>query len=146
VSWRRGIELGLAALLALLLGLDLAWPPPLPKDDGRALVVLAADGRTPLRAWPGADGAWRQPDHDAGRGLAALSAGAARFRGPGYFRWHPGVNPFALLRAGWQWAASGRMVSGGSTLTMQVARILEPTGRSTGRAPKLRQVAAGAAA
>ena len=32
----------------------------------------------------------------------------------------------ALLRAAWQWASSGRVVSGGSTLTMQVARILEP--------------------
>jgi penicillin-binding protein 1C len=39
---------------------------------------------------------------------------------------HPGVNPWALARAAWQWFRAGRIVSGGSTLTMQVARILEP--------------------
>jgi penicillin-binding protein 1C len=58
-----------------------------------------------------------------------------------WFAWHPGVNPAALLRAAWQWAVHGRIVSGGSTLTMQVARILEPqhAGRSIGA--KLRQIA-----
>ena len=35
-----------------------------------------------------------------------------------------------MLRAAWQWAANGRVVSGGSTLTMQVARILEPHSRT----------------
>ena len=50
------------------------------------------------------------------------------------------MNPAALVRAAWQWAAHGRIVSGGSTLTMQVARILEPqhAGRNIGA--KLRQI------
>ena len=30
---------------------------------------------------------------------------------------------FAMLRAAWQWSANGRIVSGGSTLSMQVARV-----------------------
>ncbi|MDP1705832.1 MAG: penicillin-binding protein 1C, partial [Sulfurimicrobium sp.] len=55
------------------------------------------------------------------------------------FRWHPGVNPVALLRAGWQWLRHGRIVSGGSTLSMQVARILEPSPRTL--AGKARQIA-----
>ncbi|MCP6582583.1 transglycosylase domain-containing protein, partial [Klebsiella pneumoniae] len=38
----------------------------------------------------------------------------------------PGVNPFAVLRAVWQDLTSGRVISGGSTLTMQVARLLDP--------------------
>jgi penicillin-binding protein 1C len=42
------------------------------------------------------------------------------------FAHHPGVDPLALLRAAGQMALSGRVVSGGSTLTMQVARLLEP--------------------
>jgi penicillin-binding protein 1C len=46
-----------------------------------------------------------------------------------HFRRHPGVNPLALARAGWQAAASGSVVSGGSTITMQVARALR--GRSS---------------
>ena len=39
---------------------------------------------------------------------------------------HRGVDPLALARAAWQALRNGRIVSGGSTLTMQVARLLEP--------------------
>ncbi len=46
------------------------------------------------------------------------------------FRTHPGIDPLALGRAAWQLGRSGRIVSGGSTLTMQVARLLEPHPRS----------------
>jgi penicillin-binding protein 1C len=46
------------------------------------------------------------------------------------FRWHPGVNPLALVRAGWQWMANRHIVSGGSTITMQVARIIDPQPRT----------------
>ena len=55
------------------------------------------------------------------------------------FYHHDGVDPRALLRAAWQSVAEGRVTSGASTLTMQVARLLEDsgTGRLTG---KLRQM------
>src|SRR2546430_13622335 len=40
------------------------------------------------------------------------------------FRLHPGVNPLALLRGGWRtYVARGRR-EGGSTITMQLARLL----------------------
>ncbi len=39
---------------------------------------------------------------------------------------HHGVDPLALARAAFQLVANGRIVSGGSTLTMQVARLIEP--------------------
>jgi len=39
-----------------------------------------------------------------------------------HYRWHPGVNPVALLRATWQ-AATGHPSGGASTITMQVARL-----------------------
>ena len=42
------------------------------------------------------------------------------------FRSHPGVDPLAMARAALQFVTSGRIVSGGSTITMQVARLLEP--------------------
>ena len=55
------------------------------------------------------------------------------------FRSHAGVDPLALVRATGQAIRHGRIVSGGSTLTMQVARLLEETG--TGAWPgKLRQM------
>ncbi|HET9643168.1 MAG TPA: transglycosylase domain-containing protein, partial [Burkholderiaceae bacterium] len=122
MSTRRRIEIVLAGLLLLLLALDQAFAPPVPADD-RGTVVLARDG-TPLRTWPGTDGVWRHsvtPEEVSPLYLDALLAYEDR-----WFYWHPGVNPFALGRASWQWLRQGRVVSGGSTLTMQVARMLDP--------------------
>ncbi|MDK3071517.1 penicillin-binding protein 1C [Sedimentitalea sp. JM2-8] len=52
---------------------------------------------------------------------------------------HAGIDPLAMLRAAGQAVGNGRAVSGGSTLTMQVARLLEDG--STGKwAGKLRQI------
>ena len=48
------------------------------------------------------------------------------------FREHPGVDPFAMLRAAYQMAVKARVVSGASTITMQVARLLEPRERTLG--------------
>ncbi|MDD9194241.1 penicillin-binding protein 1C [Aliivibrio sp. S3MY1] len=47
-----------------------------------------------------------------------------------YFYYHPGVNPFSLIRAMAQHAVYGEVISGGSTLTMQVARMFYPYKRS----------------
>jgi penicillin-binding protein 1C len=47
-----------------------------------------------------------------------------------WFRFHPGVNPVALTRALWQNIRSGKRVSGASTITMQVIRMLEPRERT----------------
>ncbi|MFT7722173.1 MAG: penicillin-binding protein 1C [Roseateles sp.] len=134
----RRAELALAGLLLLVLALDLAFPLPRPAATSPTLTVLAADG-TPLRSWAGDDGAQRQPttpDALSPRYLEALLAYEDRA-----FYWHPGVNPVALARAAWQWARQGRIVSGGSTLTMQVARLVD--GRAAGRSipAKLRQIA-----
>ena len=43
---------------------------------------------------------------------------------------HPGVDPLAIARATWQNLRERRVVSGGSTLTMQLARLLRPRPRS----------------
>ena len=133
----RRLRLALAAALALLLLADQLFPPPLPgRAAPHAQVVLARDG-TPLRAFPDRTHIWRHPvrkDEVSPRYLEALIAYEDRF-----FHWHPGVNPLALLRAAGQWATSGRVVSGGSTLTMQVARILDPTPHTL--RGKLRQMA-----
>jgi penicillin-binding protein 1C len=47
------------------------------------------------------------------------------------FYWHPGVDPLSLCRAVWQNITHRRIVSGGSTITMQLARnIIGPRRRS----------------
>lgn len=136
---RPWLRWALVAFLATLLLLDQLLPLPLPATD-RTTVVLAADG-TPLRTWPGRDGVWRQvvtPDDVSPLYLQALIGYEDR-----WFHWHPGINPLALVRAGWQWWRQGEVVSGGSTLTMQVARIIDPpaSGQSRTLRAKLRQMA-----
>ena len=127
---RHRLVLALALTCIALLALDRLFPPPQPgRDAPYALVVVARDG-TPLRAFPDRQHVWRHPVSLAEVSplyLQALVAYEDRF-----FRWHPGVNPLALVRAGWQWARHRQVVSGGSTLTMQVARILEPMPRTLG--------------
>ncbi len=89
--------------------------------------VRAADGQL-LRAFPAPGGTWRLhtgvADVDPRYLHLLLAAEDRRFRA------HGGVDAGALLRAAWQYARSGRIVSGGSTLSMQTARLLEPHRRS----------------
>ncbi len=49
------------------------------------------------------------------------------------FFFHPGVDPLAILRAAWQDLKAGQVVSGGSTLTQQMVRLLRPGPRTLWR-------------
>jgi len=116
----------LVLMIALLWLADRIWPLPLPKDD-LARVVLAEDG-TPLWRFADANGVWRYPVQTSEVSpyyLDALLTYEDR-----WFYQHPGVNPLALVRATWQNLTGARVVSGGSTLSMQVARLLDPHSRT----------------
>ncbi|VVP66547.1 Penicillin-binding protein 1C [Pseudomonas fluorescens] len=113
-------------VVALMWLADRIWPLPLPKDD-LARVVLAEDG-TPLWRFADANGVWRYPVQTSEVSpyyLDALLTYEDR-----WFYQHPGVNPLALARATWQNLSGARVVSGGSTLSMQVARLLDPHSRT----------------
>ncbi|MGY4516081.1 penicillin-binding protein 1C [Lysobacter sp. HA18] len=138
-SSRRGrllrAVLVIESLLVVAMLLDLAFPLPLPDARDGGAVVLARDG-TPLRAFADSRGVWRYPvcaDAVSPLYLQALIGYEDR-----WFWRHPGVNPYALGRAGLQMLRYRHVVSGGSTLTMQVARILDPHPRDVGG--KLRQL------
>ncbi|MGB5735873.1 MAG: penicillin-binding protein 1C, partial [Thiohalocapsa sp.] len=111
-------------------------PPSL--DFKTSPVVLDRDERL-LRAFTVADGRWRLPagiaDVDP-RLIDLLLAFEDR-----RFYTHAGVDPLALGRALWQALRHGRIVSGGSTLTMQVAR-LRGTGSTRTLVGKWRQLSA----
>lgn len=124
LSWLRW---GTVLLLVSLLLLDLLFPLPLPRARDTSSVVVARDG-SPLRAFADAQGVWRHPA-DPGT-VSPLYLQALLTYEDRWFHIHPGINPLALARAGWQWLRAGRIVSGGSTLTMQVARILEQHSRT----------------
>jgi penicillin-binding protein 1C len=108
--------------------------PPLISET--SVEVLARDG-TVLRAYTVADGRWRMavdPGLVDQRYLAMLVG----FEDQRFYD-HNGVDLVAMLRAVGQGVLNGSVVSGGSTLTMQVARLLEEgtTGQWLG---KLRQI------
>ena len=128
--WRRSLpwlRWGTVAVLLSLLVLDFAFPLPLPKARDISTLVVARDG-TPLRAFADRDGVWRYPATPEGVSPLYLQA-LLNYEDRHFYR-HPGINPWALLRAGGQWIRGGRIVSGGSTLTMQVARILDRHSRT----------------
>jgi penicillin-binding protein 1C len=111
-------------------------PAPLGRDLAFSTRVVDRDGRL-LRAYAASEGRWRLP--------ATVADVDPRFFDMLFafedkrFRVHRGVDPLALARAASQLATSGHIRSGASTLTMQVARLLEPrSGRSF--VAKLRQM------
>jgi penicillin-binding protein 1C len=120
---RQALGIGLLAFLCL----DLLFP--LPASKPYSPQVLARDGSL-LRAYLSPDDKWRmqvQLDEVPVELPAALVAKEDR-----WFWYHPGVNMFAIGRALWDNATSGARMSGASTITMQVARLLEPKPRTLG--------------
>ena len=93
--------------------------PVVPFDDPLSTVVLDREGEL-LGASIAADGQWRFGVADAvpEKFAAAITCFEDR-----RFYWHPGVDPLALARAAASNLRRGRVVSGGSTLTMQVVRL-----------------------
>lgn len=139
--WLAGAAFGLAGLAAIAgaaLWADRASPPPLDIAAGLSRQVVDRDGDL-LRAYAARDGRWRLPvtldqvDPDFIDMLVA-------YEDKRYFT-HHGVDPLAITRAAWQFVTNGgHIVSGGSTLSMQVARLIEPREERSLTA-KLRQAA-----
>lgn len=124
--WRR------AALVTLyILGppvvLDLLFPPPIARGDIVSGVVMDRRGAV-MRVFPVEDGKWRMRAHldqiDPDFVEALLAYEDKRFRE------HGGVDLLAMARATGSLVTAGRIVSGGSTITMQTARLLEPRPRN----------------
>ncbi len=128
-----------AALIAAFAGVASVYSlgrAPLGKDMEYSHVVLDREGRL-LRAYATRAGRWRLPASEKDvdpRFLKLLYAYEDK-----RFPTHHGVDPMAMARAVMQFAASGHIVSGGSTITMQVARLLEPREHRSLSA-KLRQI------
>jgi penicillin-binding protein 1C len=142
---RRVRRAGLMALVAI--GLTLAviitvWVAsfgPLPLQQAREVSTTIVDRHGKLlRAYAMADGRWRLPVNVATdvdpTYLKLLFAYEDR-----RFHSHAGVDLLALGRATFQLVTRGQIVSGGSTITMQLARLMEPRRQRSVHA-KLRQI------
>lgn len=122
--WLTATLTGLVAVIAA----DLVAPPPIAQARQVSTVVLDRNGAW-LRAFTTPEGRWRlqahldQTDPRLVEALVALEDER--------FFLHPGVDPAAVARAVLGRAA-GTSQSGASTLTMQVARLMEPKPRTYG--------------
>lgn len=134
LTWRTfciGVSANLVLATLLAFGLDAAdhaFPPPLEKAREVSTEVVDADGQL-LRAFATTEGRWRlgtkTKDVDPQFVRMLIAYEDQRFMD------HRGVDPLALGRAAFQLVTNGRIVSGASTLSMQVARLIEPReGRS----------------
>jgi penicillin-binding protein 1C len=129
--WRRirRVVAVSAAVGASLIGAFVLWVvslPPLPLAQARQVSTTIVDRNGKLlRAYAMADGRWRlqvdaRKDVDPTYLKLLLAYEDQRFRA------HHGVDPLALGRAALQLISRGHIVSGGSTITMQLARLMEP--------------------
>jgi len=117
----------LATFLVAIVALDRLFPPDLSRLATIGTEVVDRNGRT-VALLPAPGGIWRfrtAADEVAPGLIDTLVATEDR-----HFWHHPGVNPLSLVRAALQDLRAGRIVSGGSTLTMQAARLLEPRPRT----------------
>ena len=141
LSFRR---VAAAAVLGILLatGAFAAWVVslgPLPLGQARQISTTIVDRNGKLlRAYAMADGRWRLPV-DARTGVDPSYLKLLLAYEDRRFYSHHGVDPRALGRAALQLVTSGRIVSGGSTITMQLARLMEPR-RERSLSAKLRQM------
>jgi penicillin-binding protein 1C len=127
---RQIVRVGLcAAVVVSAAALVAAWFVPLPARLAEApSTVVRFSDRSMGFVFLSADEKWRihatQREIDSDYVDALISYEDRRF-------WlHPGVDPVALTRALFQNLVSGSVVSGASTLTMQLVRVLEPRPRS----------------
>ena len=119
---RLDLRLLTAALLLLLIWVWLRWLP-LPASLNQfpqASILLAADGQL-LGASIASDQQWRFAPVE--QLPAKYRQALLRFEDQ-HFYYHPGINPLAIGRALYSNLRAGRVVSGGSTLSMQLARLL----------------------
>lgn len=129
VRWRRGLVAALVLLAPPLAALIVAHAVPLPArlHEQPSTLVRWRDGSA-AHVFLSPDEKVRLPAHleriDPAFVQALLSWEDSRFQ------LHSGVDPVALVRAFAANLRHGRVVSGGSTLTMQLVRVLEPRPRT----------------
>ena len=118
-----------AVVIALLFMADVSWnqmmkrlaPVDLTDEFNTSVIVVDRNDQL-LRAFTTTNGRWRLPlsQTDVAPHYYEL---LLNFEDKTFYK-HNGIVPKAFLRAAWQWGRNGRIISGGSTLTMQVARLI----------------------
>jgi penicillin-binding protein 1C len=138
----RKIAIRGVVALAIVVVAFAAWVislGPLPLDQAKRVSTTIVDRNGKLlRAYAMTDGRWCLPV-DAKRDVDPTYLKLLLAFEDKRFHSHAGVDPLALARAALQLVTSGHIVSGGSTITMQLARLMEPR-RERSVYAKLRQM------
>jgi len=116
--------------IALFFALSLIFPLPRERLDPPASTRILDASSTTRRMYVSSEDVHRLPvslDEISPHLVAATVAFEDR-----WFRFHPGLNPVATVRALVMNLRAGRIVSGGSTITQQVARLIENRPRTLG--------------
>ena len=115
----------IAGILILFLCLHFIFPLPAPPEFS---TIITDNKNEIIHAYLTRDEKWRmKTEADE---ISPLLKKTLIEKEDKYFYCHPGVNPLAMLRALGKNIISGRRTSGASTITMQVARALEPKSRT----------------
>lgn len=115
-------EIRRTALAIIILAIAVLFWLSLPRDflqEPHSTVLFDKDS-TLLGARIADDGQWRFPPSEK---VPVKFRKALLLFEDKHFYYHPGFNPVSLIRASWQNLQSRKIVSGGSTLTMQVIRL-----------------------
>ena len=102
-------------------------PSPLLETD-YSLVVKDSKGKN-LRVFLNKEGQWCFPP-DQNKTIPDKLKKALITYEDACFYWHPGINPVSVLRAAYQNITQGKIVSGASTITMQLARAVNNSPRT----------------
>jgi penicillin-binding protein 1C len=111
--------------LLLFIILDLIFPFRV--QPNYSTLIMDSDGKI-LHAFLNNQDKWRMKTELSE--ITPTLEKAIVYKEDRWFRWHFGVNPFAVMRAGVRNVFTGRRTSGASTITMQVVRLLNPQSRT----------------
>lgn len=125
----RVIVVGVAIVGVAVL-VDRIFPLPTGKLNPPSSTLLLDKEGNLLRAFLAPDDMWRlRVESDEISTLLKQAVLAFEDR---HFAYHPGVNLISIARAAIANLRAGKIVQGGSTITMQVARLMEPKERTIG--------------
>ncbi len=119
LGWKPGRSLLAVAIFLSLVMAVREFLPPYRFEQPSSTVVFDRSGQL-LGAQIAADGQWRFP---ASEDVPEKFKTCLLQFEDRYFYRHPGFNPLAMARAAFQNVMAGKIVSGGSTITMQVIRL-----------------------
>src|SRR5678816_2210517 len=127
IGFLKWLTVVVAAIITLFFILN--WIFPLPDKIEYSPIITDSKGEV-INAFLTKDQKWRMKTEL--NEISPLLRKTIIAKEDKYFYSHPGVNPFAVVRASFKNIFRMRRTSGASTITMQVARALEPRKRNIG--------------